>query len=456
MKHIVLFIALLAGCIAAKAQPAKVVADKIVAVVGDKVILKSDLDNALQDMQRQGVEIPANGRCLMLEQTLGMKALVLQAEKDSIAVTEEEIETEIENRIRYFMNVYGGKDEVERIAGKTIYQLKEDFKENIRDNKLATSMRNKIVEGIKITPNETQQYFDKIPKDSLAYYESEVQVGQIVIYPKASREAEEYAIEELKKYKEQIESGKKDFGTLADIYSQDPGVKENHGKYDINRNSKELEPTWLAKAFTLKEGQISTPFKTKFGYHILQLISRAGDDAVVKHILRIPQITAVEVGAVNGRLDSVRAKLIAGTTTFGEAVATYSNDETSKFTGGYIPSKDGDNYLTYDELDANMVNVIKNLKIGQFSQPTEYEDERGRKGVRIIYLAARTEPHRENMRDDYSKISQRALEEKKAEALERWFVQKIPDYYIMLADEFKGCPEMAKWQKNGGATAGNR
>jgi peptidyl-prolyl cis-trans isomerase SurA len=445
MKHILLSFFIVTITAAAFAQGGKVMADKIVAVVGDKLILKSDIDNSIADMQRQGAEIPANGRCLTLEQAMGIKALVLQAEKDSLPVSEEEIETDIDNQIRYFINAYGSKDELERIAGKTIYQLKEDFKPGFRDRKLAAAMRNKIVEGIKITPNETKAYFDKIPKDSLPFYESEVQVGEIVIYPKASRDAEEYAIEQLKEYKAQIESGRKDFKTLATIYSEDPAVKDNAGQYEINRNQKDLDPTWLAKAFTLKEGQISNPFKTKFGYHIIQLVSRAGDDAVVRHILKIPQITATEINEVNARLDSVRAKLITGTISFGEAVAKYSNDESSKFTGGLKQSKKGDTYLAIDELDANMVALLKNLSIGQYSQPAEYADERGKRGVRFIYLVSRSEPHRENMKDDYNKIAGRAIEEKKGLALENWFAKKIRTYYIMLDDEFKGCEEMQKW-----------
>jgi len=445
MKRFILILLTGLVALAAEAQPAKVVADKVIAVVGDKLILKSDIDNSLADMQRQGIEIPHNGKCLTLEQAMGIKALVLQAEKDSIPVMDEEIETDIDNQIRHFIGIYGSKDELERIAGKSIYQIKEDFRQSFRERKLAAAMRNKIVENIKITPNETKAYFDLIPKDSLPYYESEVQVGQIIIYPKASREAEEYCIEQLKLYKEQVESGKKDFRTLASIYTEDPGSKDRGGEYEINRNQKDLDPVWLSKAFTLKEGQISSPFKTRFGYHILQLVSRSGDDAVVRHILKVPQITAPETKEVTDRLDSVRALLITGSIKFGEAVAKYSNDETQKFTGGMLQSKDGDTYLTIDELDANMVGVLKNLNVGQFSQPTEYADERGKKGVRIIYLESRSDPHRENLRDDYNRVSQRALEEKKNEALEKWFATKIPTYYIKLDDEFLSCEEMKKW-----------
>ena len=420
------------------------VADKIIAVVGDKIVLKSDIDNSLADMLRQGVEIPENATCLTLEQAMGIKALVLQAEKDSLPITDEEVEVDIDNRIRNYINQLGSKDELERVAGKSVYQMKEDFKEPIRDQKLAQAMRNKVVQDIRITPKEVQEYFNKIPKDSLFLYESEVEVGQIVIFPKASREAEEYCVEQLKEYKQQIETGKKDFCTLAANYTEDPGSKDKCGQYEINRSQKDLDPVWLAKAFSLKEGQISTPFKTRFGYHILQLVSRAGDDAVVRHILKMPQVTKVELKEGLEKLDSIRAKLIAGTISFGEAVNKFSNDEVSKFTAGMLQGRDG-SFLTIDQLDKDMVVMLKDLKVGQYSQPVEYTNETGKKGIRIIYLKTKTEPHRENLKDDYNRVQTRALEEKKNEALDTWFNKKIPTYYIRIDEDYKSCPEMKKW-----------
>ncbi len=435
--------------LAAFAQPQRVVADKIVAVVGNKIILKSDVDNSILDMQRQGMEIPENARCFVLEQAMGIKALVLQAEKDSLPVTDEEVETDIDNRIRSFINAYGGKEELEKVAGRSVYQLKEDFREGIRDQMLATAMRNKIVADVKITPNEVKAYFDKIPADSLVFYESEVEIGQIVSYGKASREAEEYAIEQLNDIKKQLEAGK-DFRSLAMMTSEDPSAKGNAqspgngGRFEINRNQKDFDGTWINKAFALKEGQISNPFKTRFGYHIIQLVSRSGDDAVVQHILKIPQVTNYEIKESIDRLDSVRSKLIAGTIDFGTAVNKYSDDEQTKFTGGMLQGQNG-SFLTIDQLDPTMVTAFKTLKVGQYSQPMEFADARGKKGVRILYLKSQTEPHRENMRDDYSKIADRALEQKKEDAIEKWFTGKISNYYIKVDPDFQTCESMKKW-----------
>jgi peptidyl-prolyl cis-trans isomerase SurA len=421
-----------------------VVADKIVGIVGDKIILKSDITNAIADAKRQGQEVPPEGNCIVMQQALAQKALVLQADKDSLVVTDEEIEALLDNQIRSFIQAYGTKEALEQIAGRTIYQLKEDFRQPFRERKLAEMMRNKIVETVKITPNEVKEYFDEIPKDSLPFYESELELGEIVVFPKASRDIEKLAIDELNEYKKQVESGSRKFETLATLYSDDPGSKDRGGQYAINRNEKNWDPTFINAAFRLKEGQISQVIKSKFGYHIIQMVNRAGDDATVRHILKIPQVTDTEVAEAVKHLDSVRAKMISGILTFGEAVSKYSDDENAKFTGGLKQCRNG-NYCVIDELDKDVVVLLKTLKLGEYSQPTAYVDERGRKGVRILYLKSRTEPHRENLKDDYNRISQRALEIKKEEALEKWFQKKIPTYYIMIDEEFKACSMLGTW-----------
>ena len=445
MKKRILFIASYLFVFAvAFAQPIKVNADKIIGIVGNKIVLKSDVQDRLLDMQRQGAEIPANGKCFILQDLMGTKTLVLQAEKDSLPVTDEEVEGDVENRIRTYLNQFGGKEELEKVAGKTVYQLKEDMRDPIKDQKLAMAMRNKIVDDIRITPNEVRNYFLKIPTDSLPFYETEVEIGQLIVFPKASRDAEEYCKEQLNEYKTAIESGKKDFRQAAAQYSDEPGAKERFGQMEINREQRDIDPTFMAKAFTLKEGQISNPFKSKFGYHIIQSVSRSGNDAVVRHIIKIPQVTAIELKEGFEKLDTVRAKLIAGTIDFGSAVNRYSDDENSKFTAGMLQGQNG-TFLTIDQLDKEIIPILKNLKPGGFSQPAEYTDPSGKKGVRIVYLKTQTEPHRENMKDDYSKISLRALENKKEDALENWFSTRLSSYYIMIDPEYRDCEAMKTW-----------
>lgn len=443
LKIFVFQIALLFISLAAFSQH-KVVADKIIGIVGDKVILQSDINNAVSDLQRQGTNLPPDVDCYIMEQQLITKAMVLQAEKDSIPIGDDEIEALLDNQIRGFIAQYGSKEALEEIAGRTVYQIKEDFRANFRERELAKRMQAKVVEGIKITPQEVKGYFDKIPKDSLVLYESEVEIGEIVVYPKASRDLEKLSMDDLADFKSQVESGKAKFESLQSLYSDDPGKVNNNGQYAINRTEKTWDPTFLNQAFRLKEGQISPVFKSKFGYHIIQMVSRAGDDAIVRHILLIPKVTETEIREAESKLDSVRSKLISGNISFGEAVAKFSEDENSKYTGGMRQGQNG-SFLTYDQLDKDLVNMLKDLKVGEYSKPNAYTDERGKKAVRIAYLKSRSSPHRENMKDDYDRISQRALEIKKQGVLEKWFAEKIPSYYLLIDNEYNNCKTLQTW-----------
>lgn len=423
---------------AVQAQSAKVLADKIVGILGDKIVLKSDILNYIDDIKRRGGEVPEDAECVLLERMMMDKALVLQAEKDSLPISDEEVDAELDQRIRYFIMEFGGKEAVEQVAGRTIFQMREDFRQSIKERRLADAMRAKIVEYIKITPQEVKAYYDKIPKDSLRFYETELVVGQVILYPKAGRELEKFAIDELNDYKRQIEAGKS-FENLARLYSEDPGSKANGGRYEINKNEKQWDPDFKNAAFRLKDGQVSPVVKSKFGYHIIQMVSRNGDDAVIRHILRIPEVTQDEVDQSIGKLDTIRSKLITGTLSFGEAVEKFSDDENSKFTAGLVMDQTGSTSVTIDALDKDIVKQLGSLKVGEYSKPIAFQDERGKKGVRLIYLQSKTEPHRENIRDDYNKIAIRALEEKKNAAIEKWFKTKLPTYFTMIDTEYQGC-----------------
>ena len=204
-KILAAIILLFAGIMSVQAQPQKAVADKIIAVVGDRIILYSDIKNALADIARQGGTIPENAECMIAEQAIVSKVLMLQAEKDSLPVTDEEVEAELDQKVRYYINQLGSKDILEQYAGKSVYQIKDDARESVRERNLAEAMQQKIVSGVKITPTEAKAFFDRIPKDSLPFFESELEVCQIVLYPKASRDLEQYIVSELNNYKKQIE-----------------------------------------------------------------------------------------------------------------------------------------------------------------------------------------------------------------------------------------------------------
>src|SRR3954454_11787961 len=449
MKKII--IALPAICctlIAAQAQQQRVVADKIIAQVGDKIILQSDIVNAIADYKRQGqdAQLPPNPECAFLEGQLIQKALVLQAERDSLPISDEDLDARLDNQIRGFIQSYGSKEALEEIAGKTIYQIKEDNRQPFKERLMSDQMRSKILESVKITPTEVQAYFDKIPKDSLIYYESKVEVSQIVLNPKANKDVEEYVSNQLLDLKRQVETGGKKFADLARIYSQDPAVKENGGQYSINKNDKQWDPAFMQAIWRLKEGQISPVVRSKFGLHIIQMVSRAGDDAIVRHILIIPPVTDVEVNIAKARLDSIRTDIVNNKIAFAQAVNRYSDDDNGKFTGGAVTSpQDGSTLVTFDQLDKDLVVALKNMKPGDVSQPIAYTDERGTQHVRIIYYKTRTEPHVENIKDDYSAIAAKALDEKKMHVLEQWFKNHIPTYYIHIDNDYAVCESLKDW-----------
>jgi len=449
MKKII--IALPAICctlITAQAQQQKVVADKIIAQVGDKIILQSDIVNAIADYKRQGqdAQLPPNPECAFLEGQLIQKALVLQSERDSLPISDEDLDARLDNQVRGFIQSYGSKEALEEVAGKTIYQIKEDNRQPFKERLMADQMRSKILESVKITPTEVQAYFNKIPKDSLIYYESKVEVSQVVLNPKANKDVEEYVSNQLLDLKRQVETGGKKFADLARIYTQDPGSKENGGQYSINKNDKQWDPAFLAAVWRLKEGQISPVVKSKFGLHIIQMVSRAGDDAIIRHILIIPPVTDVEVNIAKARLDSIRADIVNNKIAFAQAVNKYSDDDNGKFTGGAITSpQDGSTLVTIDQLDKDLVVALKSMKPGDISQPIAYTDERGTQHVRIVYYKSRTEPHVENIKDDYSAIAAKALDEKKMHVLEQWFKSHIPTYYIHIDNDYAGCESLKDW-----------
>jgi peptidyl-prolyl cis-trans isomerase SurA len=456
MKYFILPVLLLVA--ASGFAQEKVVADKIAGIVGDKIILKSELGTAIADMQRNniGQEVKGVDECNIFDQMLIQKALVLQAEKDSLPISDEEVEAEVDQRIRYFIQLYGGKDAFEQIAQRTVYQAKMDFMAPIREQRLAEAMRRKIVEDIKITPTEVKDYFDKIPEKQRIFYESELQLRQIVLYPKASRDIEKLAIDELNEYKAQVESGQRKFELLAQLYSDDPGSKEKGGAIELNRNDKSWDPTFFSTALRLKEGQVSPVIKSKYGYHIIQMVSRNGDDFLVRHILKIPQITQPEVDEASAKLDSIRTGLLNNAYEFGPAVIKWSDAEDAKTTAGQIMGKNGTTFLTIPDLDKDMVLLLKNanMKPGEVSKPMVFTDERGKKGVRIVKLVSKSEPHRENLKDDYDRVAQRALDQKRSAVLEKWFLTKIPTFYIMIDPEYNNCGNLTKWTGTS-ATAGN-
>ncbi len=444
MRYISLLILCLISFIAVDAQtPGNL--DKIVAIVGERIVLKSEIELALIDYKQQNPNIPATAKCDVLEQILGQKILAEQADRDSIIVSDDEVEGTLENRIRYFVQYYGSEEKLEATSGKTVYQLKDEYRPVFKEQLLAERMQQQIMSVVKITPQEVNDFYKTIPTDSLPYYPSTVEVGQIILAPRISKEVDNYAKEKLANIRKDLKTGVADFATQAGIYSEDPGTRNNGGDLGLVERSG-LVKEFAAAAFRLQKDEISDIVKTEFGYHIIKMVSRQGQKARLSHILIKPQVTSVDIKRTVDLGDSLRAELMAKKLTFNKAVDKFSSDKRSKLTGGMVASRQtGSTILSTDELDPATAIAVQELEVGQYSKPQEYVTETGDKTVRILYLKSRTEPHKANLKEDYYRIQQVALSQKQNKYLMTWLEQHIPTFYIMIDKDYQDCDNAKKW-----------
>ncbi len=428
----------------------KAAADKIIAVVGkSRIVLASDFE---VEVARQKAENPAftdSMRCLLLEQMLIRKLLIEQAERDSVMVSAEEIDANIENRMRHYIRAYGSKERLEEVAGKTVYQIKEDFRDAIGEQMIADKMQGTLLSNVKITPAEVRNFYEKMPKDSLPFFPATVEMGQIVVDPAVSPELDAYARQKLEDIRKQIVDEGKSFETMAGLYSDDPSGRDNGGDLGTMRRN-DFVPEFSAAAFRLQNGEISPIVKTRFGYHIVQMVSRQGEQAHLRHILIRPERSSADFRAALARLDSVRAQLIAGTIKFSEAVAKYSTDDAAKMTGGMVLDPvTGSSRLEVERLEPALALMVDSLAPGMYSQPQVFTKETGENSTRIVFMRSRTEPHKANLVDDYARIQEVALEQKKQQEMEKWVERRLPTYYIRIAPEYRTCPDLEAWNRAG-------
>jgi peptidyl-prolyl cis-trans isomerase SurA len=422
-------------------------ADRIIGIIGrNRIILQSELAIQFQQMKQQDPNLSDSAMCNVLQELIVQKLLIEQAERDSLVVSDEEVDGQLNNRIRYFTQLYGSKEKLEQASGKTIYQMKEENRDVIKEQMLAEKERGEVLQHVKITPAEVNAFYKKIPVDSLPFFPAAVEVGQIVIDPPVSYELDDYARKTLEGIRKEIIEGKKTFEIAAGIYSQDPGSRDNGGRYDgVTRNGS-WAPEFVTAAFKLQNGEVSPIVKTKFGYHIIQMIQRRGDEVDIRHILIRPELASGDFKKALDKLDSVRADLVSGKIKFQEAVGRYATDEASKRTGGMITDpQTGSSLLDVSKLDPAMVLILDSLGVGAYSQPQIFLNESHERSCRIIYLKTRTSPHKANLTDDYSKIQEVALQQKKMLKLQEWVKQKLPGYYLKIDPEYQNCEVLKGW-----------
>ncbi len=427
--------------------------DKIVAQVGDEIILLSNVQALkLQTIQENNLDvkdISSISDCQVIEDLMYQNLLLNQARIDSLPISEEQVDSEMENRLRYIISsMPGGKDQFEKFYGKTITQIKEDFRVIIRNQILSRDMQQKITSSVSVTPKEVETYYKSIPKDSIPYINMKLAFQQIVYFPTITQQDKNNTYNELRNVRSNILSGNKTFEYWAKKISKDPGSASQGGKLTASKGM--MVPAFEAAALSLKPGEISEVFETEYGYHIVKLNSRLGDDYTCQHILLTVEFSDSSLNEAANKIDSCYALLNEGKITWEEAVLKFSNDENTKQNKGIITNpKTGEQ--TWDMQDLNEIDreiyiLTDALDEGKYTEPNFYSDLMARKkGFRIVRLMNRFPPHIANMNDDYMLIKRAAENDKMQKVLEKWVDSKVSNVYIRLDDSLKSCDFKYKW-----------
>ncbi len=424
------------------------VIDRIVAVVGNNYILQSDLETQYQQMLTAQEPVDEKTRCKLMEELLYQKLLLAQAQKDSLNVTEGQIEQEMERRMKYYISQFGSEEKFVAFYGKSIEDYKLELKDDVRDLLLEQQMQSKITGDITVTPSEVKEYFKSIDPDSIPFINAELEVGQIVKKPVVSAEAKKEAKAKIESLRQRILKGETSFSSMAALYSMDPGSANKGGLYEhIQRG--QFVPEWDAWAFKLKPNEYSEVFETVYGYFIIQLIERRGEEVDARSLLISPVVDASDMYKAKLALDTTYSRLLADTTTFSDIAAKYSDDDDSKNSGGLIINPyTGSTRFQMDELgqmDQTIAFAVDKLKIGEFTKPMSATTNDGKQAYRILFLKNRTLPHKANLVDDYQSIQGAAIAKKQKETIQTWIKKKSADTYVHLADDYKDCTFNNKW-----------
>ena len=427
------------------AQPQTV--DGVAAIVGGDVILKSDIDEQYDVFNRQNFGKPVS-YCEVFEELLFQKLLIHHAAIDSISIGEEEVEANMDRRIQQLIMQMGDQKKLEDFYEKSVVEIKEDMRTLIKEQLTAQRMQMTVVEGIEVTPSEVREYYENLPADSIPLISAEVELSQIVKFPELSDEAEQEVIAKLKELKERIENGTS-FSSMAILYSEDPGSNKKGGEYQgIQRGVfvKEFE----AVAFNLRKGEISDPFKTEFGYHIVQLLEKRGEELDLRHILIKPKLTQENLQEAKNFLDSVSVAIANGEMTFEEASRRFSDDEQTRFNGGQMSNfQSGNNKFEVSQLDRGLFALISTLENDEISEASFYRTEDQREAFRIVRLDANYEPHTANLDLDFTRIKGFALQQKQAKTVEDWKNEKLADTFVKINEGYYDCAdELNSWNSN--------
>lgn len=448
MIKLSIIIASLIGFTTAFAQP-KVV-DKVIAKVGDRVILQSDVQQEKLQLMQDQVEVTPALECMIVEQLMLSKLMLNQAELDSIVIPDQQVDSELERRLRHFENMHGSREKMEAFYQKTTFQIKAELSQSIRDQMTSQEMQRQITETVRATPRDVRDFFNSIPRDSLPDVNAQVAVEQLVIYPELTEKDKLDAKRKLEVIRRKIISRESTFEKEAKINSDDPGSRLQGGLIEALRG--QMVGEFDAVAFSLNIGEVSEVFETQFGYHIMKLENRRGDAYTCRHILIIPKVADAAIAQADFLIEQAYNELKNDKITWERAIEKYCNDVGMKNAKGkLVHPYTGEPFWRIDDLlqfDPALVQIISNLQLLQYAQPTTYENRfESKEGVRIVRVVNRIKPHRANLEEDYQLIQNAAENKKKEEVLWDWVNEKMLNAYIHIDNSYNSCKFNYTWKR---------
>jgi peptidyl-prolyl cis-trans isomerase SurA len=415
------------------------VVDQIVAVVGKNIILKSDIESMFQQQQAQGLTTEGDMKCEILENTLVEKLLLAEAELDTtIIVSDSQINQNLEQRIQYFISHLGSEKEVEAYFKKSIVELKADMQDVIKNQQMTQQMQGKILDKVTVSPAEVRLHFKNLPAAEVPQIDAQLEYAQITVLPAISLEEEDRIKSTLRDLKRRIESGESKFGPLAVMYSEDGSAKSG-GELDYMGRGN-LDPAYAAAAFNLKGDKISNVVKSEFGYHIIQVMDRKGEQIKTRHIIMMPKVTPEALVKALGQIDSIADFIRKGVFKFEDAALRWSSDKNSRNNGGVvINAETGESKWKLSELDPDVSKVITKMNINEISKPFKTLDDKQRPVYKIVKLINKTSAHTANLRDDYVELSNKYMASKKEKKMDEWIREKQMGTYVRIDPTYVNC-----------------
>lgn len=417
--------------------------DRVAATVGSSIILQSDIEMQYAQHLAQGEKPNESIKCYLLQQLITQKLLSQQAAIDSIEVGEAEVDDRLNRNMQYMVRQAGGKERLEEFLNRSLLQYKEEMRPNIHEQLRAQKMQMNITSSLNVTPQEVRRYFESLNQDSLPYFNTEVEIGEIVINPVLTKDEKEVYRQKVEGYRQQILNGS-DFATIARLYSEDAAAP--YGGESGFQTRDYWAKEFSAMAFKLKEGEVSPVFETQFGYHLLQVLQRRGEEVNVRYIVIIPKPTPASLERAKAKIDSIYDRVTSGKIGFHTAASLYSDNKETKYTGGMIINEeDNTGLIPMDMLNRETFTAIDPLKVGDYSKSFISTDRMGQQVYKFMYLKSRIAPHKANLEQDFAKIQEAARQDKIHRTLSEWFELRKRTTFINIDNDFLKCNELKIW-----------